>query len=327
MIRISAPSLMAASLLALAGLAPAAWAQAPAWPDKPVRFIVPYSPGGTTDYAARQVAQRLGEQTGKSFIVENKAGASGLLGTQEVVRSTPDGSTFLVNDTTYAMLPSLFAKLPWDHKSDLIPVTTLVQTPVVLIVPAASPFKTAQELMAYARANPGKLNFGSGGPGSSTHLSAEVFKAEGKLFITHIPYRGAGAALADVMSGQIDLLITAAPTAVPPVKGGRVRALAVSGTQRVPALPGVPTFAEAGLPGYQVVNWFGLAAPKGTPRAIVERLHAEVQKALAEPRLREALAAQGAAPGGLAPAAFESFVQQEVALWSAVAKRANVKPE
>lgn len=297
------------------------------WPDRPVRLVVPYSAGGTTDYAARQIAQRLTEQTGKSFFVDNKAGGSGTIGTQNVARSTPDGTTFLIDDTTFAILPSLFQKLPFNPKGDFIQVTNIVETPVVLIVPASSPFKSLGELVSYAKANPGKLNVGSGGNGSSTHLSAEVFRESAGVQLTHIPYKGAGAVLADVMAGQIDILVTAAPTAVPVVKGGKVRALAVTGDTKLRALPSVPTFAEAGLPSFKVMNWFGIAAPKGTPKAIVDKLHAEVVKALADPKLRSNFEEQGALPGGLPPAKFDTHVQDEMAAWAAVVRRANVKPD
>ncbi|WP_295850263.1 tripartite tricarboxylate transporter substrate binding protein [uncultured Xylophilus sp.] len=315
----------AAVLLALP--AAGAFAQAPAWPDKPVRLVVPYSAGGTTDYAARQIAQKLSDATGKSFFVENKTGASGTIATQDVVRSTPDGSNFLVTDTTYTMLPLLFAKLPWNYRSDLVHVTGIIETPVVLVVPEKSPFKTLQDLVAHARAHPGKLNFGSGGPASSTHLSAEVFKSDAKVFITHIPYRGAGAAMADVMAGQIDLLITAAPTAIPQVKGGRVRALATTGDRRLQALPDVPTFAEAGLPSYQVVNWFGLAAPKGTPAPVIEKLHALVASAMTDPAMQASMAQQGASYRPMTVRQFGDFVNKEVAVWAEAGRRAGLKPE
>ena len=302
-------------------------ASAQGWPDKPVKLVVPYAPGGTTDFSARMVADRLTQQTGKSFFVENKTGASGTIGTTMVAKSTPDGTTFLINDTTYAMLPSLFAKLPWDHANDLIPVTTLSVTPVVLVVAANSPFKTAQELIEFARKNPGKLNFGSGGTGSSTHLSAEVLKKEGKLFITHIPYKGAGDAMIGLLGNQVDLLITAAPTAVPQVQGGKVRALAITGDKQLPALPGVPTFKEVGLPGYKVTNWFGVAAPKGTPKEIIERMQAEVAKAMTDAKLVEKFNAMGARTGGMPAAEFGNFMKAEVKLWSEVSKSAGVKPE
>jgi tripartite-type tricarboxylate transporter receptor subunit TctC len=312
--------------LLLASLGTLVQAQA-AWPEKPVRIVVPYAPGGTTDYAARQIAQKLTEQTRQSFFVENKAGASGTIGTDLVAKAAPDGTTLLTNDTTYAMLPSLFARLPWDHANGLVPVTTIAQTPVVLVVGANSPFKTLQELVAHAQKHPAQLNFGSGGAGSSTHLAAELFKREGKVFITHIPYKGAGDAMLGVMSGQVDLLITASPTAIPQVKGGKVRALAVTGDRRLAGLPDVPTFKEAGLPSYTVTNWFGLAAPKGTPPEVVARLQAEVKKALVDPALRERFAQQGAQPGGMSPADFASFIRQETQIWGAVARIAGVKPE
>ena len=321
--RLKALALAAAVILQLL---PAAHAEQ-AWPDRPVRLVVPYSPGGTTDYAARQIAQKLTEQTGKSFIVENKAGGSGTIGTLDIVRSAPDGGNFLIDDTTYAMLPTQFAKLPWNINEDLVQVTDIIQTPVVLIVPSSSPFKRLQDLVAYAKAHPGKLNFGSGGQGSSTHLAGELFKSVAGVDVAHIPYRGAGAALADVMSGQIDMLITAAPTALPPVAGGRVRALAISGSETLAGLPGVPTFAQAGVAPYDVVNWFGLAAPKGTPPAIVSQLHAQVQRALADPKLRQALAEQGARPGGMEPAKFGEFVKSELVFWDRVAKDARIQPQ
>ncbi|KRC78635.1 Tripartite tricarboxylate transporter family receptor [compost metagenome] len=300
---------------------------AAAWPDKPVRLVVPYSPGGTTDYAARQVAQKLSETTGKTFIVDNKTGASGTIATQEVVRSAPDGSTFLVTDTTYAMLPLLFSKLPWDYRNDLVHVSEIIETPLVLLVPEKSPFKTMGDLIAHARANPGKLNFGSGGQASSTHLAAEMFKSDAGVTLTHIPYRGAGAALADVMAGQIDMLITAAPTAIPPVQGARVRALAVTGDVRLQTLPDVPTFAQAGLASYQVVNWFGLAAPKGTPAPIVDRMNRLVAQVMQEPGMRETMARQGAQYRPMSVAQFGDYVRQQESLWADVGKRVGIKPE
>lgn len=198
---------------------------------------------------------------------------------------------------------------------------------MVLVVAANSPFKTAKELMDFARQNPGKLNFGSGGNGSSTHLSAEVFKKEGRLFITHIPYRGAGDAMTGLLGNQVDLLITAAPTAVPQVQGGKVRALAVTGEKPVPALPGVPTFKEVGLPGFKVTNWFGLAAPKGTPKGVIDRMQSEVAKAMSDAKLLERFNAMGARPGGIPSAEFDSFMKSELKMWSEISKSAGVKPE
>ncbi|MEI2415377.1 tripartite tricarboxylate transporter substrate binding protein [Orrella sp. JC864] len=297
------------------------------WPQAPVRLVVPYAPGGTTDYAARQVAQKLSEATGKTFIVENKSGASGTIATQDVVRSASDGTSFLVTDTTYAMLPLSFAKLPWDYENDLVHVAQIIETPLVLLVPANSPFGTMQDLTEHARAHPGRLNFGSGGQASSTHLGAEIFKTEAGIDITHIPYRGAGAALADVMAGQIDLLVTAAPTAIPPEQGGRVRALAVSGEQRLDSLPEVPTFAQAGLPSFDVYNWFGLAAPKGTPAPIVQKMNALVNQVMAEPAMRQAMARQGARHRSLSVQQTDDYVRGQVGFWADIGKRVGIKPE
>ncbi len=297
------------------------------WPEGNVRLVVPYAPGGTTDYAARQVAQKLTEQTGKSFFVENKAGGSGTIGTDMVAKSKPDGSTFHVNDTTYAMLPHLLKKLPWEHGKDLVPVTTLAVTPLVVVVGANAPYKSANEFIDFARKNPGKANYGSGGIGSSTHLGAELFKKSGKLFITHIPYKGAGDAIRGVMSGEVDILVTAAPTAIPAVSGGRVRALMVTSPKRLSALPDVPTATELGLKDFNATNWFGLAAPKGTPQAVIDKLQAEVKKALSSPDLQKRFAEQGAEPGGMPVADFQKMVASETQRWGQLIQAAGIKPE
>lgn len=298
-----------------------------AWPERPVRIVVPYAPGGTTDYAARQIAAKLSEQTKQTFFVENKPGASGTIGTSFVAKAAPDGYTLLANDTTYTMLPSLFAKLPWNYDNDIVPVTTIAQTPVILIVGASSPYKNLGDLISYAQKNPDKLNFGSGGSGSSTHLAAEVFKKEAKAPVVHVPYKGAGEAMLGLISNQVDLLVTASPTAVPQIKGGKVRALAVTGERRLPSLPDVPTFKEAGLPSYAVNNWFGLAAPKGTPKEVIIKLHALVNKALEDKGLRDQFAQQGAQPGGIPPEQFSELIRRDAALWRAAAKDAKVQPE
>lgn len=297
------------------------------WPDRPVRMIVPYSAGGTTDYTARQIAQKLTEQTGKSFYVENKSGASGMIGSDLVAKAAPDGNTILVNDTTYAMLPHLFKKLPWDHSTGLVPVTNMVDTPLVVIVSANSPYKSMDELVAAARKNPDKLTYGSGGVGSSTHLGGELLKQNGKLALTHVPYKGAGEAMLGVVSGQVDVVVTAAPTAIPQVKGGKVRALLVTSPQRLPALPDVPTSAQVGMKDFTATNWFGLAVPKGTPQPIIDKLQAEVKKALSSPDLVKRLAEQGATPGGMSVGDFQTFVRAQTADWGKVVKNAGVQQE
>ena len=297
------------------------------WPDRPVRLVVPYSPSGTTDYAARQIAQKLTEQTGKSFYVENRVGASGTIGSDYVAKAAPDGTTFLINDTTYAMLPHLFKKLPWDHATGLVPVTRIVNTPLVVMVGGGSPYKTMQDLLDAARKAPDKLTFGSGGVGSSTHLGGELLKQNGKLLLTHVPYKGAGEAMLGVVSGQVDMLVTAAPTAIAQVKGGKARALLVTSPQRLAALPDVPTSAQAGLKDFTATNWFGIAAPRGTPQAIVDRMQAEVAKALASPDLARRFADQGADVGVMAPADFQAYVRGQTEDWGKVIRAAGVQAE
>jgi len=316
---------IALALLA-AAFANLAAAQSP-WPAQPVKIVVPYSVGGTVDFSARLLGTKLTEQTGKPFIVENKTGASGTIGVNTVAKSAPDGYTVLANDTSYAMLPALFAKIPWDHATDIVPVTTILTTPVVLVVPGTSPYKTAQELLAAARKDPGKLNYGSGGLGSSTHMNAEFFKKEAKIDVAHIPYKGAGEAMTGIISSQVDMLITASPTAMGQIAGGKIRPLAISGDKRSPAFPSVPTFAEAGLPGYNAMGWFGLAVPKGTPKDVIARIHAETAKALQDPAVRQKIAAQGAEPGGIPPEQFAKFINDETKKWGDIARAAGVKPE
>ncbi len=312
--------------LALALAGSGAHAQS-TWPDRPVRLIVPYSPSGTTDYAARQIAQKLTEQTGKSFYVENKVGASGTIGSDLVAKAAPDGSTFLINDTTYAMLPHLFKKLPWDHATGLVPVTRIVDTPLVVVVGANSPYKSMQDLIDAAKKNPEKLTFGSGGVGSSTHLGGELLKQHGKIALTHVPYKGAGEAMLGVISGQVDLVVTAAPTAIPQVKGGKGRALLVTSPQRLAALPDAPTSMQLGLKDFTATNWFGIAAPKGTPQAIIDRMQAEVKKAVESPDLAKRFADQGADVGAMAPADFQKYVRSQTEDWGKVIKAAGVQAE
>jgi tripartite-type tricarboxylate transporter receptor subunit TctC len=279
------------------------------------------------DFSARQIAQKLSEQLGQPFVVENKIGASGTIGVAMVAKAAPDGYTLLANDTSYAMVPALFKTLPWDPANDIVAVTTIITTPVVLVVPSSSPFRSGRELVDFAKKNPGKLNYGSGGVGSSTHLNAEMFRKEAAIEMAHIPYKGAGDAMTGIISSQVDLLITASPTVMGQIRGGKIRALAVSGVKRSAAFPEVPTFAEIGLPGYTVTGWFGLAVPRGTPKEVIAKLHAETVKALADPALRTRLLDQGAEPGGMAPEAFGKFVRDETVRWGELAKAAGVKPE
>jgi tripartite-type tricarboxylate transporter receptor subunit TctC len=316
------------TLLAAAGLAAAAFVQAQGtWPSQPVKIIVPWAPGGTVDMGARLLGQKMSEDTGQAFVVENKPGGSSTIGMQQLVKSAPDGNTLVAFESSYAILPSLFTKLSFDHANDLAPVGTIFQTPMIMVVPADSRFKTAAELIEFARRNPGKLNFGSGGIGSTPHLSAEMLQKEAGIKMTHIPYKGAGEALTALIGHQVDLLISAAPTAISQTKGGRARALASTGEHRSPAFPDAPTFVELGYHNYVVSNWYGLAAPKGTPRAVLDRIYAEVQKALADPVVKERLAQTGAEPLDMNGETFARFMKDETRRWTEVSRLAGVKPE
>jgi tripartite-type tricarboxylate transporter receptor subunit TctC len=319
--------LFSTSLMAV-GLAASTFAAAQApWPSQSVKIIIPWAAGGTVDMGGRLLGQKLAEQTGQPFVVENKPGGSGTIGMTQLVKSPADGHTLMAFESSYAILPALFAKLSFDHAGDLAQVGTIFQTPMVLVVPADSQFKSAGELIDFARKNPGKLNFGSGGIGSTPHLSTEILQREAGITMTHIPYKGGGEALTALIGGNVDLLITAAPTALTQTKGGRARALAVTGAKRSIAFPDTPTFVEMGYPNYIVANWYGLAAPKGTPREVTDRIYAQVLKALADPAVRERLAQQGAEPLEMNGERFARFMKQETQRWTEISRVAGVKPE
>jgi tripartite-type tricarboxylate transporter receptor subunit TctC len=312
------------ALIVAAVLAPHL-AHAQAYPTKPVRIVVPYAPGGAVDVVARKVAQKLTEQTKQSFFVENKAGATGTIGTQQVVRSSADGYTLLAIDNTYAILPYVFKTLPWNHATALAPITVTVFTPVLVAVQANSPHQDLASLLAAARAKPEGLTYGTGGQGSAPHFATEAFQQAAGIKLTHVPYKGAGEALLGLMSGQVDLILVSTPSAASQLRAGKIRALAVSGDKRLSSLPNIPTFAEAGLPGFGVINWSGLAAPAGTKPEVLDRLHAEVAKALASADMREFIAGLDAEPGGIDPAAFATLIRDETARWAKVAEGADIE--
>jgi tripartite-type tricarboxylate transporter receptor subunit TctC len=315
-------ALAAAATLSLSGGPAAAQAK------PPVRVVVPWAAGGTVDFAARQLAQKLNEQTGRNYFVENKAGGSGTIGTAYVLKSPPDGTNLLFFEASYATLPAIFSKLAWDHEKDFAPVGAVIETPMALVVPVNSPFKTVQDLIDFAKKNPGKLNFGSGGVASTPHLTAEMFKNAAGIEIVHIPFKGGGDALLGVMAGSADMLFTAAPTALPHVKNGKVRLLGHSGTHAYPAMPGVPTVADAGkLKGFSFNNWYGLAFPKDTPADVVSQLNADVAKAFADPALRDRFVAQGAAIALSTPEAFGKMVRDESRRLTEASRQAGIKPE
>jgi tripartite-type tricarboxylate transporter receptor subunit TctC len=298
-----------------------------AYPDKPVRIVVPYAPGGAVDVVARKLAQKLSEQTGQSFFVENKPGASGTIGAQSVVRAPADGYTLLALDNTFSLLPFVFKKLPWEGDLPLVPIAVSAYTPVLLLVNSDSKYKDLASLIAAAKAKPDTLTYGTGGNGSAPHFSAESFQQTAGVKLSHIPYKGAGEAVTGLVGGQIDLVLLSTGSVASQLKAGKLRALAASGGKRLASFPNVPTFAEAGLPGFGIVNWSGLAAPQGTPKDVVARLNTEVKKALDSADMKTFLATLSADPGGGDPEAFAKLMKDENARWAAVAKKVDIEKQ
>ncbi|MFO1412986.1 MAG: tripartite tricarboxylate transporter substrate binding protein [Burkholderiales bacterium] len=316
----------AVGVAALAALASLASAQAP-YPVKPIRIVVPFPAGGTTDILARAVAAKLTETTGQAAVVDNRPGAGGNIGAELVAKSAPDGYTFLMGTVgTHAINPSLYAKLPYDHVKDFAPVILVAGVPNVLVVNPSLPVNSVQELIAYIKANPGKVNFASSGSGTSIHLSGELFKTMTGLQITHVPYKGSAPALQDLVGGQVQIMFDNLPSSLALIKGGKLKALAVTSAERSTALPDVPTVAEAGLPGFEASSWFGLLAPAGTPKEAIAKVNGEVAKWLATPEAKEKLASQGAiAASGLTPEDFQKHIAAETTKWAKVVKESGAK--
>lgn len=297
------------------------------YPEKPVRIVVSWAPGGAVDVIARKVAQKLSEQTKGTFLVENKPGATGTIGTQQVIRSAPDGYTLLAIDNTFALLPFVFKKLPWEQEMPLVPIAVAALQPVVILVKSDSPYTDLAGLIAYAKANPDTLTYGTGGSGSAPHFSAEAFQQAAGVKLMHVPYKGAGDAIIGLISGQIDMVLVSTPSVVSQLKANRVRALATSGSKRLASFPNIPTFAEAGLPGFGITNWTGIAAPQGTPKEIVSRLNIEIKKALESPDMKEFLGGMSSEPGNLDSDGFLRLIKDENARWAEVAKHANIEKQ
>jgi tripartite-type tricarboxylate transporter receptor subunit TctC len=322
--------LAATAATVTAGLALPLRAQG-AWPTKPVRIVVPFAPGGTTDILARALAPELSRVFGQQFIVDNKPGAGGNVGAEQVAKSAPDGYTLLMGTVgTHGINQSLYPKLPFDPIKDFAPVTLVAGVPNVLVMnPAkaeAEKINNVADLIRYAKAHPGKLNMASSGNGTSIHLSGELFKSMTGTFMLHFPYRGSGPALLDLIGGTMDLMFDNLPSAMPQIKAGKLKALAVTSAQRSAALPDVPTIAEAGpVKGFDASSWFGLLAPAGTPAEIVNRLQQESAKALGTPALKERLLAQGAIPSGMPPAEFAAYIAAETKKWAQVVKVSGAK--
>lgn len=296
----------------------------PAYPNKAVKIVVPYPPGGAVDQVTRRIAQKLTEQTGQSFFVENKAGATGTIGAAQVARSPGDGYTLMANDTTYSILPQVFKKLPWDYAQDLVPVAGFNFAPTALVVASSSPFKTLEDMIAYSRKNPNKLNYGTGGAGTMPHFATEALQEASGMKATHVPFKGAGEATLALLGGTIDFQIASTPGVMGQARGGKVRLLAVSGDQRLKALPDVPTFAQSGAPGYKVVNFTGLWAPKGTPEAVLETLRKEVAKAMASPDVQAFADDLGSVPSVVRGAAFAEKLKADAQLWEGVAAKVEI---
>ncbi|MEI6300116.1 MAG: tripartite tricarboxylate transporter substrate binding protein [Betaproteobacteria bacterium] len=315
-----------AGLVAAVALLGQAQAQ-PAWPAKPIRIIVPFAAGAFTDIAARTVAIELSTQLGQPVLVENRGGAGSTLGTDAVAKAAPDGYTLVVTDNSFVISPSVYTKLPYDPLKDLAPISLIAETPAIWTVRADLPARSVSELVALARANPGMLTFGSGGVGSSAHLATQLFLDQNKIEMTHVPFKGVAAALAEAAAGRIDVTVSSTGGAIPHIRSSRLRALALTGGARDAQLADVPTFAEAGFPNYRMVYWFMLAAPTGTPPAVITRLYQEVVRATQATRVREAFAAAAARPVSTPPAELAKRLEEEIATWKAVVVKAGVKPE
>ena len=296
------------------------------YPNKPVKWIVPYPPAGTTDVLARIVAQWLTEKMGQPFVVENRPGAGNNLGTEAVIKSPPDGYTMLLVNPANGINATLYKNLNFNFIRDIAPVAGIVRTPNVMEVTNSLPVKTVKEFIDYCKANPGKINMASSGNGTSVHLSGELFKFMTGCDMVHVPYKGAGPALVDLIGGQVHVLFDNLPSSIGHIRGGRLRALGVTSEGREPSLPGVPTVGET-VPGYEATAWFGIGMPKGTPREIINKVNAEINRALADPKMRERLAELGGKPIAGTPEDFGRVIAAETAKWEKVVTASGAKPD
>jgi len=316
--------------LALAGVAVAMLsfgASAQEFPQHPVRLVLPYPAGGPTDLLARVVAVKMGESLGQGVVVDNKPGASGMIGAEAVARAAPDGYTILANASLHVINPSIYSKMRYDAFKDFVPITQLADVPLVLVVNNNSPVRSVQDLISYAKRQGGSLNFGSAGNASAQQLAAESFKLAAKVQMQHVPYKGSAPALTDLMGGQIQLMFDSMPSAMPFIKSGKLRAVAVTTAHRASALPDVPTVAESGLPGFDISTWYGLWAPRGTPAAVVEKLAAHAAAALKRPDVRQQYADMGAEPVGSSPADFARYNVSEGKKWAEIVRQSGAKAD
>ncbi|AVQ83784.1 MULTISPECIES: Bug family tripartite tricarboxylate transporter substrate binding protein [unclassified Variovorax] len=310
------------TIAAIAACAPLlGWA---AWPDKPIRMVVPYAAGGGADNTARIVAQQMSAALGQQIVIDNRPGAGGVIGEDNVAKAAGDGYTVLYDASAFSVNPAL-RKLPFDAAKDFIPVSLVATAPQILVVPENAPYKTVAEFLDFARKNPGKLSFASAGGGTGSHLAGEALNEQAKVNLMHVPYKGGAPALTDLMGGQVSAYFGNVASTLGYVKSGKLRALAVSSTRRVPALPDTPTLGESGLPGYNVVEWNGVFLPKGTPPDIVQKLGKAVQAAVNDPTVRQKLLQLGLEPAGTTPEAFARFVQDETGRVSALVRARNIR--
>lgn len=311
--------------------AAALWAsravQAQNWPSKPIRLVVPFTPGGSSDILGRAIGQKLTEALGQPVVIDNVPGAGGSVGADKVAKAAPDGYTLLMGHIgTLAVNPLIFPKLPYDPLKSFTPVAWVANVPNVLVVHPSVPAKTLPELVALAKAKPGQLNYGSGGNGSAAHLATEYLKLRSKTFMVHVPYRGTAPAVTDLVAGQTQILFTGGPAVIPFVKSGQLRALAVSSSKRLEALPHVPTVAESGYPGFEADQWYGIVAPAGTPAEIVRKLNALINQALGSAELKARLQAEGAVAMPNTPEAYGHQIAREIERWRPVVKAGNIQP-
>ena len=318
-------SAVAALLAAAAGWGVAAHAQS--YPAKSVRLIVPFAPGGGVDFTTRILAQKLGDQWGQQAVVDNRPGAGGIIGTELVAKSPPDGYTLLMGSIgSVSINPGLYRKLPYDPVKDFAPVTQIGFVPNIVVVHPSLPVRSIRELIAFARARPGALVYGTGGSGTSNHLSGELFKTLARIDLRHVPYKVGAQATSDLIGGHLAVMFDNFPTSLPHVRTGKLRALAVTSAVRSGAAPEVPTVAESGLPGYEIIGWVGVLVPAATVKEVVSRLHADIGKALLLPDLKEKFAHLGAEAGSSTPEQFGAFIQAEIAKWGKVIKDAGIEP-
>jgi tripartite-type tricarboxylate transporter receptor subunit TctC len=316
------------TLSGAAGAQPTSTGSGQAYPSKPIRFVVPYPAGGPLDTVARLLGQKVAESAGQPVVIDNKPGAGGNIGADSVAKSAPDGYTILMGAVaTHAINPTLYASMPYDAIRDFAPVTQVASTPNVLVVNPSVPAASVRDFIAYAKANPGKLNFGSGSTGSAGHLAGELFKTMAGVDMTHVPYKGAAPAMNDLIGGQIQLMFDNLASSLAQVRAGRIKALAVTTSKRSALAPELPTIAESGLPGFDISTWFGIFVPANTPREAVDRLHAEFTRALAAPDVREKMLNLGAEPVGSRPEEFAAYIRSESDKYARVIKASGAKAD